>query len=104
MPPADFKTKGSFADVVLPALLVQAMNARFTGMFRAERESIIKVIYFKEGDIAFASSNQPSDRLGFFRDVRVSIDVHRQPNVGMTHVRERCIGGVLTLPRSSAGC
>lgn len=64
MSSADFNTKGTFADVVLPALLVRAMNARFTGMFRAERESIIKVIYFKEGDIAFASSNQPSDRLG----------------------------------------
>lgn len=64
MPSADFKKKGTFADVVLPALLVQATNSRFTGMFRAERESIIKVIYFKEGEIAFASSNQPSDRLG----------------------------------------
>jgi len=64
MPSANLNQKGTFADVVLPALLVQAMNANFTGMFRAERESIIKVIYFKEGDIAFASSNQPSDRLG----------------------------------------
>ena len=64
MPSAELKKKGTFSDVVLPGLLVQATNARFTGMFRAERESIIKVIYFKEGEIAFASSNQPSDRLG----------------------------------------
>ena len=64
MPSGEFKNKGTFAEVVLPALLVNAVNIRFTGMFRAERESIIKVIYFKEGEIAFASSNQPSDRLG----------------------------------------
>jgi len=61
---AEFKRKGSFSDIVLAHLLAQALNSKFTGMFRAERESIIKVIYFREGEIAFASSNQPTDRLG----------------------------------------
>jgi hypothetical protein len=60
----EFKKKGSFSEVLLPTLLVEAFHSRFTGMFRAEKESIIKVIYFREGEIAFASSNQPSDRLG----------------------------------------
>ena len=61
---AEFQRKGSFSEIVLPQLLAQALQSRFTGMFRAERESIIKVIYFRDGEIAFASSNQPSDRLG----------------------------------------
>jgi hypothetical protein len=64
MASAEFKRKGNFSEIVLPHLLAQALQSNFTGMFRAERESIIKVIYFREGEIAFASSNQPSDRLG----------------------------------------
>ncbi|MFC2171633.1 DUF4388 domain-containing protein [Acidobacteriota bacterium] len=61
---SEFTKQGSFSEIVLPSLIVKAMRAHFMGMFRAEKEAIIKVIYFKEGDIAFASSNQPSDRLG----------------------------------------
>lgn len=61
---SEFKKQGTFGEVVLPHLLNQAMQARFTGMFRAEKDAIIKVIYLRDGDIAFASSNQPSDRLG----------------------------------------
>ena len=64
MPSAEFERKGNFSEVVLPHLLARALDLNFTGMFRAERESIIKVIYFRDGEIAFASSNQPSDRLG----------------------------------------
>lgn len=56
-------TKGTLSDLDFIALLEQTAVDRLTGMVRLETGSLIKVVYLQQGTIAFASSNEKSDRL-----------------------------------------
>lgn len=56
-------TKGTLSDLDFIALLEQIAVDRLTGMVRLETGSLIKVVYLQQGTIAFASSNEKSDRL-----------------------------------------
>lgn len=56
-------TKGSLAEANLITILNECAESGITGMVRAESGSAIKVVYLQNGTIAYASSNDRSDRL-----------------------------------------
>jgi outer membrane biosynthesis protein TonB len=56
--------EGSLESLSLAAYLAQLARTRANGTFRLERDSLIKVLYFQEGLVAYASSNEEADRLG----------------------------------------
>ncbi len=56
-------TRGSLTAVSFIELLKDAAESKLTGMLRVEPGTFVKVVYFLEGTIAFASSNEKSDRL-----------------------------------------
>lgn len=58
-----FPTKGSLRDTSLIEILKDAAQSGLTGMIRLENAPVIKVIYFNQGTISFASSNDRVDRL-----------------------------------------
>jgi hypothetical protein len=55
--------EGNVADLDLVGRLVDLSRERFTGAMRFENEGIIKIIYFKEGDILSASTNDRTDSI-----------------------------------------
>lgn len=56
-------TSGSFADFSCPRLLAQLHRNRFGGTLRVTQGTLLKLLYFQAGEIAMASSNDPSDHL-----------------------------------------
>jgi hypothetical protein len=58
-----FPTKGTLSEIDFIDLLENAASSELSGMLRLEAGSIIKVVYLQQGTIAFASSNEKSDRL-----------------------------------------
>ncbi|MEE9218147.1 MAG: DUF4388 domain-containing protein [Acidobacteriota bacterium] len=56
--------QGDFATVGAPSLIEELVRRRFSGTLRIEREALVKVLYFSQGDFACASSNAEEDRLG----------------------------------------
>lgn len=61
---AELPREGDFGQANIPEVAFRLHQATMTGMLRAERDGIIKVIYFRDGEISFASSNEETDRLG----------------------------------------
>ena len=59
----ELPTKGSLSEVSFIEILKDASTSGLTGMLRLETGSVIKVVYLQSGTIAFASSNEKSDRL-----------------------------------------
>lgn len=55
--------KGPLQEVGFIQLILDSMEAKLTGMIRLESGSIIKVVYLQQGNVAFASSNEKTDRL-----------------------------------------
>ncbi|MCI0528534.1 MAG: DUF4388 domain-containing protein, partial [Nitrospira sp.] len=55
---------GSLKEQALVEILMHLQNQRATGSLRLCNGPVSKSIYLKEGQIVFASSNQPEDRLG----------------------------------------
>src|SRR5215471_12372930 len=55
--------KGSLAETGFIEILKDAAQSKLTGMVRVENGTVIKVAYFQQGSIAFASSNEKTDRL-----------------------------------------
>lgn len=55
--------KGPLQEVGFIQLILDSMGAKLTGMIRLEDGSIIKVVYLQQGNVAFASSNEKTDRL-----------------------------------------
>lgn len=56
-------TKGTIKEISFIQLLEEVAQSKLTGMIRTEKGPIIKVVYISQGTIAFASSNEKSDRL-----------------------------------------
>lgn len=56
-------TKGTIKEISFISLLEEVSGSKLTGMLRVEKGPIIKVVYVQQGTIAFASSNEKSDRL-----------------------------------------
>ena len=59
----ELSPKGPLQEVGFIKLLLDSMEARRTGMVRIESGQIIKVVYMQQGSVAFASSNEKTDRL-----------------------------------------
>ncbi|MGZ8852064.1 MAG: DUF4388 domain-containing protein, partial [Thermoanaerobaculia bacterium] len=53
--------EGEIRDIDLVARLVDLWREQFTGAIRFENDGIIKIIYFKGGDVLSASTNDRSD-------------------------------------------
>ncbi len=58
-----FPTKGFLNDTAFIEILKDAAQSGLTGIVRLENPPVIKVIYFHQGTISFASSNDKEDRL-----------------------------------------
>ncbi|MGQ9897804.1 MAG: DUF4388 domain-containing protein [Acidobacteriota bacterium] len=63
-PTAALPTTGPLTTLSVPDLLRRAYSERFTGELLLSRGEERKQIYFETGNIVFAASNQPSDRIG----------------------------------------
>jgi hypothetical protein len=57
-------TAGSIKEHDLTELLVQLQEQKATGSLVLQKDETIKSIHLKEGNIVYASSNLPGDRLG----------------------------------------
>ncbi len=60
----DWPKDGKIEEISFSGLTVDTCIGKFTGTLRVEKETVIKVIYFKNGTVAYASSNENSDKLG----------------------------------------
>ncbi len=59
----ELTTKGSLSEVSFIEVLKDLSASNLTGMVRLETGPVIKVVYLQNGTIAFASSNEKTDRL-----------------------------------------
>lgn len=57
-------SKGSLEERSLPDILRPIVRARQTGVLRFTRGRIVKTVYVSEGELIFATSKDPDDRLG----------------------------------------
>lgn len=56
--------EGSISETELAPLMVQLWREGFSGALRFENDSIIKIVYFKEGELLSASTNDRDDSFG----------------------------------------
>ena len=56
--------EGLIRDTDLAALMVELWGEHFTGALRLEDDAIIKIIYFRDGDLVSASTNDSGDSIG----------------------------------------
>jgi curved DNA-binding protein CbpA len=56
--------KGSLGHYLLPDVLIGLSRRQLTGILLLSSGQVSKRFYFREGDLVFASSNQPQERLG----------------------------------------
>ena len=59
----DLPLKGSLSESGFINLLLDGTESKLTGMVRLEMGPVIKVVYLQQGTVAFASSNEKTDRL-----------------------------------------
>lgn len=57
------KFEGSIVEIDLLDRLLELSSIQFTGAIRFENDAIIKIIYFKSGDVLSASTNDRSDSI-----------------------------------------
>ncbi len=60
----DWPKEAQIEEISFSGLTVDICTDHFTGTLRVEKGTTIKVLYFKSGSIAYASSNETSDKLG----------------------------------------
>jgi len=57
------KNLGTFTEVSCPRLLARLHQTRFDGTLRISSGARLKLLFFREGEIAMASSNDQQDHL-----------------------------------------
>src|SRR6266542_4644730 len=55
--------EGQIRDIDIVERLVELWREHFTGAFRFEQDGVIKIIYFKAGDVLSASTNDRTDSI-----------------------------------------
>ena len=77
--------EGQIRDIDVVERLVELWREHFTGAFRFEQDGVIKILYFKSGDVLSASTNDRTD----------SIDeiLLRAGKVSREHVKRRWRSG-----------
>src|SRR6266478_2275754 len=59
----DMSFEGEIGEIDLIQRLVEVGSEQFTGAIRFESDGIIKIVYFKEGDVLSASTNDRTDAI-----------------------------------------
>jgi len=103
---------GSLAAIAYPDLLQQLRDSGLTCALEVRDEEIVKTVYFREGQLFFASSNNPNDRLGEYLlragiiDLRSYLDSAKRIRPGLRQGTVLCEMGAIEpddLPRHVAG-
>jgi len=55
--------EGQIRDIDIVERLVELWREKFTGAFRFEQDGVIKILYFKSGDVLSASTNDRTDAI-----------------------------------------
>src|SRR5256886_8480659 len=55
--------EGQIRDIDIVERLVELWREHFTGAFRFEQDGVIKIVYFKGGDVLSASTNDRTDSI-----------------------------------------
>jgi hypothetical protein len=55
---------GTYSFTVLPGIFEGLRARKITGILKLFQEKAVKSLYFKEGNIIYASSSEDEDRLG----------------------------------------
>ena len=83
--------KGNLSALPLPELLIQLRRTSSTGILSLESEGTRKAIYFHSGQVVFATSNSPSDRLGetLLRLGKISVEEYESSLRQISHGRRQ---------------
>lgn len=83
--------KGNLSALPLPELLIQLRRGSSTGILSVEADGTRKAIYFHNGQVVFATSNSPSDRLGetLLRLGKISVDEYELSLGQISHGRRQ---------------
>lgn len=83
--------KGNLSALPLPELLIQLRRSASTGILSVEFEGTRKAVYFHNGQVVFATSNSPNDRLGetLLRLGKISVEEYEMSLQQISHGRRQ---------------
>jgi len=83
--------KGNLSALPLPELLIQLRRSGSTGILSVEFEGTRKAVYFHNGQVVFATSNSPNDRLGetLLRLGKISVEEYEMSLQQISHGRRQ---------------
>ena len=94
---ADEHVRGSLDEIRVPEILHNISRRKLTGALHIHRSHQKKTIYFEEGKIVFAASNDPDDRLGVLLLRRSKVTYRQLQECAPKVVPGKRLGTVLVL-------